>query len=172
MKPLGEERAVGDRAAAFPKFWFSELLPLMQGSNRDSAAYRLLHQHLDASALGVGRLIVLDKGFKMLALGVGGVLVLVLASVIYVLRATPLWTLGAAGLLALTLACRHFAGRIGIWLGNLIDVVTDPAGRVKASVYRHLLALVLTGVAVLVVTRLDPRYLSRGALHNLRGAKE
>ena len=172
LKPPGEKRAVGARADAFPKFWFSELLPLMQGSNRDSAAYRLLHQHLDASALGVGRLILLDKGFKMLALGVGAVLVLALAGVIYFLHAVPLWTLGAAGLLALTLACRQFAGRIGAWLGNLINVVTDPAGRVKASVYRHLVALVLTGVAALIVTRLDPRYLRRGALHNLRSAKQ
>jgi predicted acylesterase/phospholipase RssA len=171
LKPAGDAEAPGGHTDSSPRFWFSELLPLMRSADRNSAAYRLLYQHLDAGALGVGRLMRLDKGFKYVAYGVFGVLVLALGCAIYIYRHAPLWTLGAAVWFALVLALRQFAGKIGIWVSNFIDVVTDPVGRIRTPVYRYLAALALTGVALLVVKCLDPRYLRRGALSKLLDAK-
>ena len=87
-----------------------------------------------------------------------------MAVVVYVFRDAPLWTLGGLGLFVLILALRQFGGRIGSWLGNVTDAITDPEGTVKAPGYRYVAALVLTGVATIVVNYLDPKYLKLGQL--------
>jgi hypothetical protein len=150
------------------EFWFSPLTEPIQATN-DSPSRRHLLNHLDAGERGFGRSVVLDAQLKNAALGITAIIGIAAALLAWKFRDETLLTVGALALAALGLGLRQFAGKVGHWLGNALDAVTDPGGAVKAPFYRYLVALILTIGARLAVDYLDPRYLERGSLEAWRG---